>query len=162
METLAGNPVDATRDSTRRQTPGYLIRLMMHHPLSAGMRLGPEDAAAYQFAQDLRAASIERRLLAVWTHPANELCGLPRDAPGRFKVRAAIARALGLITGTSDYLFLWAGGSAAIEFKAADGRLEAEQRDFRDWCGACGVPFHVVRSAAEGLAVLRDAGVLAG
>ena len=141
-------------------TPGFLIRLMQHKPLAAGTRLGPEDTAAYAFAQDLRSATIERRLRAVWTHPANELCGLPKDTPRRFLVRAAMARALGLITGTSDFLFLWAGGAMAIEFKSEDGRLTPNQRDFRDWCALIGVPFHVVRGAAEGLALLREAGVL--
>ena len=155
----------AARESPQRsessaRTPGFLIRLMQHHPLSARTRLGPEDGAAYQFAQDLRAATIERRLRAVWTHPANELAGLPKDTPRRFLLRAAIARALGLITGTSDYLFLWDAGSMVIEFKSDTGRLTAEQRDFRDWCAAAGVPFHVVRSSGEGVALLRSAGVL--
>ena len=140
-------------------TPGYLVRLMQHRPLT-DVRLGPEDSIAYGFAQDLRVATLAGRLRAVWTHPANELCGLPKGTPRRFLVRAAMARALGLITGTSDFLFLWSSGAMAIEFKSADGRLTPNQRDFRDWCNATGVPFHVVRSAGDGLALLRDAGVL--
>ncbi len=152
---------DAARDSTRRHTPGFLIRLMQHRPLADGSSLGPEDGAAYKFAQDLRVATMQQRLRAVWTHPANELASVDKTMPRRFMVRAAIARALGLITGTSDFLFLWDAGSMAIELKSADGRLTAHQRDFRDWCALTGVPFHVVRSSAEGLALLRDAGVLA-
>jgi hypothetical protein len=134
---------------------------MQHRPLADGSSLGPEDGAAYKFAQDLRVATMQQRLRAVWTHPANELASVDKTMPRRFMVRAAIARALGLITGTSDFLFLWDAGSMAIELKSADGRLTAHQRDFRDWCALTGVPFHVVRSSAEGLALLRDAGVLA-
>jgi hypothetical protein len=141
-------------------TAAFLIRLMSHVPLSAGTRLGPEDTAAYSFAQDLRAATLEGRLRAVWTHPANELAGLPPGTPRKFLIRAAIARALGLITGTSDFLFLWDGGALAIEFKSKDGSLTPNQRDFRDWCELVGVPFHVVRSAPAGLDLLRGAGVL--
>ncbi len=141
-------------------TPAFLLRLMSHAPLSANTRLGPEDAAAYGFAQDLRKATMEGRLRAVWTHPANELAGMAPGTPRKFLIRAAIARALGLITGTSDFLFLWQGGALAIEFKSKDGSLTPNQRDFRDWCAMVGVPFHVVRSPAAGLALLRDAGVL--
>lgn len=145
-------------------TPAFIVRLMHHKGLSstACANLGPEDAEAYRFAQDLRQASLEGRLLAVWTHPANELAGVGKTVGGKFRVsvQSAIAKALGLITGTSDYLFLFRGGSIAMEFKAADGSLRSSQRDFRDWCLAMGVPFHVVRSRAEALEVLRGAGVL--
>ena len=137
------------------------MRLMSYRPLSRNVALGAEDAECLQFANTLRAAALEGRLRAVWTHPANELAGLPPSSPRKFLVRAAIARALGLITGSSDYLFLWADGGCAIEFKAGRNGLSDGQRDFRDWCRDQGVPFHVVRSADAGLQVLRDAGALA-
>lgn len=145
-------------------TPAFILRLMFHKGLSSSVKLGPEDAEAYRFAQDLRLASIEGRLLAVWTHPANELAGMGKTVNGKFRVavQAAIARALGLITGSSDYLFLCRAGSLALEFKSADGRLTQGQKDFRDWCKALDVPFHLVRSREEGLAVLRAAGLLIG
>lgn len=145
-------------------TPAFIVRLMHHKGLSstACAKLGPEDAEAYRFAQDLRQASLDGRLLAVWTHPANELAGMGKTVNGKFRVavQAAIAKALGLITGSSDYLFLHQRGAIAMEFKAKDGSLTQGQRDFREWCNACGVPFHVVRSRAEAMGVLRDAGVL--
>lgn len=142
-------------------TPAFLLRLMSYRPLSRNVALGPEDLECLAFTTELRAAALEGRLRAVFTHPANELAGLPPSAPRRFLVRAAIARALGLITGSSDYLFLWQGGSLAIEFKAGRNGLSDGQRDFRDWCAHVGVPFHLVRSAQAGLQILRDAGVLA-
>lgn len=143
-------------------TPAYLIRLMGHASLSRGFKLGPEDREAYTFANDLRAAVLEGRLRAVWTHPANELGGMVTMVRGKPRVPplVALARALGLITGSSDYLFMWSGGSCAVEFKSATGRLSPAQRDFRDWCALVGVPFHLVRSAADGLAILREHGVL--
>lgn len=143
-------------------TPAFIVRLMHHKGLSSSVQLGPEDAEAYRFAQDLRQASIEGRLLAVWTHPANELAGVGRTVNGKFRVlvQAAIAKALGLITGSSDYLFLCRAGSLALEFKSATGTLTQGQKDFRDWCKALDVPFHVVRSREEALNVLRKAGIL--
>ena len=143
-------------------TPAFIVRLMHHKGLSSSVQLGPEDAEAYRFAQDLRQASIEGRLRAVWTHPANELAGVGKTVNGKFRVlvQAAIARALGLITGSSDYLFLHQTGSLALEFKSKTGRLTEGQTDFRDWCRAINVPFHVVRSREEALAILRDEGLL--
>ena len=144
-------------------TPAFLVRLMNHHSLARSVHLGPEDREAYSFANELRVATIEGRLKAVWTHPANELGGMTqkrRDGSIYVPVQIAIARALGLITGSSDYLFLWDGGSCAIEFKSAIGRLSPSQIDYRDWCELSHVPFHIARSAAEGLTILRNHGVL--
>ncbi|CAB5162434.1 hypothetical protein UFOVP152_28 [uncultured Caudovirales phage] len=141
-------------------TPAYLLRLM-HYVKLTRVTLGPEDLTCMAFVTELRAATLGGRLRAVWTHPANELAGLSPRSPRPMLVRAAIARALGLITGSSDYLFLWEGGSLAMEFKSDKGSLTDGQRDFRSWCADMGVPFHVVRSASAGLQILRDAGVLA-
>jgi|EndMetStandDraft_7_1072992.scaffolds.fasta_scaffold370686_2 hypothetical protein len=147
----------------RRVAP-FLLRLMDHAALSAALvrSLGPEDSEAYRFANELRGLTLEGQLDAVWTHPANELAGVviskgkPRASP-----QAALARALGLITGTSDYLFLWSTGSGAIEFKSATGRLTDGQKDFRSWCEHRGVPFALVRTVGEALDVLRGWGRIA-
>ena len=90
---------------------------------------------------------------AVWAHPANELC--KPDAA------TAVARALGLITGTGDYLFLWRDGSGVIEAKSATGSLTPAQRDFRDWCADRGVRWAKIRTADQGEVTLREWGVLA-
>lgn len=143
-------------------TPTFLIRLMNHRALSRSFNLGPEDREAYGFANDLRAATLEGRLRAVFCHVPNELAGIVRvTKQGRRPLpQAALAKALGLITGAADYLFCWSGGSCAMEFKSATGRLTEPQRDFRSWCEATGVPFHIIRSSAEGLYLLRTYGVL--
>lgn len=139
-------------------TPAFLVRLMAYTPLSRGMKIGPEDREALVFANALRAASLEGRLAAVWTHPANELAGVTRSTNygPRPLPQAALARALGLVKGASDYLFLWRGGAGAIEFKSAEGSLTQGQRDFREWCAAVGVPFRVARSTPEALGFLTE------
>lgn len=141
----------------------FLVRLMNHASLSRSVKLGPEDSAAYEFAQDLRVATLEGRLRAVWCHVPNELGGMvKKDSRGRVSVPLpiAIARALGLIKGVSDYLFQWAGGCCVMEFKSKVGRLTDAQRDFRAWCELHHVPFYIIRSSAEGMAILREKGVL--
>lgn len=130
----------------------FLVRLMTYTRLSQRVRLGPEDLVSIEFANRLRVATIEGRLRAVWTHPANELATRG--------VAAAIARAAGLITGASDFLFLASDTSLALEAKSLTGSLTPGQRDFRDWCAAQGVPFHVFRSADQGEAILRARGLL--
>lgn len=143
-------------------TPAFLLRLMGHAALSRTVKLGPEDTEAYRFANALRAAVLEGRLHAVWTHPANELAGFTTVANGKRRVplAVAIAKALGLITGSSDYWFCWSSGSGLIEFKSATGSLSPSQRDMRDWCEAQGVRFVVARSCEQGLEILRGWGVL--
>ncbi|QUT04032.1 hypothetical protein KFK14_12835 [Sphingobium phenoxybenzoativorans] len=136
-------------------TPGFLVRLMTYVRLSRNVRLGPEDFMACEFANRLRVATLEGRLHAVWTHPAQELAHGHRNG-----VAGAISKALGLVTGTSDYLFLWDGGSAALEAKSQTGTLTQAQKDWREWCAHRGVPFHVFRTADEGEAILRGLGVL--
>lgn len=142
-------------------TPSFLLRLMDHVALARSFALGPEDAEAYAFANALRALTLEGRLKAVWTHPANELAAAT-VVKGKVRVppRVALAKALGLIGGSSDYLFLWDGGSAAFEFKSDKGSLSPSQRDWRDWCDRADVPFHVVRSVRQGLNLLECLGVL--
>lgn len=136
-------------------TPAHLIRLMSHRPFRG--KLGPEDTQAYAFANALRVAVLEGRLKAVFCHVANELA---YAKGGKQTAQAGKARALGLITGTSDYLFLAGQQSLALEFKSDTGRLTEPQSDFAKWCRDCGVPYFIVRSAAAGLTILANHGVL--
>ena len=136
-------------------TPSHLVRLMQHVPFRA--KLGPEDAESYAFANQQREATLNGSLRAVWTHPANELA---YAKGGKQTAQAGKARALGLITGTSDYLFLAKDGAIAIEFKSDTGRLTEGQSDFSKWCLGCGVPYFIVRSAEAGLTILANHGVL--
>lgn len=134
----------------------FLVRLMQYTSLSARLRLGPEDFMAVQFANALRVHVLEGRLRGVFCHVPNELAGSARATPA-----AAIARAAGLISGASDYLFLWDSGSGVLEAKSKTGSLSPSQKDWRDWCVATGVRHAVFRSVEEGEAQLREWGVLA-
>jgi hypothetical protein len=138
-----------------RATPAHIINLMYHIPFSG--KLGPEDAEAYVFANELRKAAMLGKLKAVFTHPANELAYAPSPA---LRVQAGKARALGLITGTPDYLFCWSKGCLGMEFKSKTGTLTEGQKDFMRWCADAGVPYVVVRSSDAALAILVEYGVL--
>jgi hypothetical protein len=136
-------------------TPAHLVRLMAHVPFRG--KLGPEDAEAYAFANSLRLATLEGRLSAVWTHPAQELC---HAKGGRMMIQAAKARALGMITGTSDFLFMSGKRNLAIEMKSKTGSLTDPQKDFAAWCRDNAIPYYVARSCDAGLTILAEYGML--
>ncbi|MBA4306435.1 MAG: hypothetical protein C0429_06820 [Sphingopyxis sp.] len=129
----------------------YLIRLMRYTALSRAIRLGPEDRIAIEFANEMRKAVLEGRLRAVFVHVPNEL--------NRRTAAGAIARALGLIPGTADYLFLHATGAFALECKAPGGVQTENQKDFEEWCRNNSVPYHIFRTVAEGVDLVRKQGV---
>lgn len=136
--------------------PPFLIRLLVCKPLRGG-RLGPEDKIAIDFASRLRAHSLQGRLRAAWTHVPNEVGG----GNGRgSQIRYAIAKAMGMVTGCPDYLFLSGAGAWALEAKAGRNVLTDGQKDFREWCALHGVPFSVFRTPDEGEEKLREWGVL--
>ncbi|MRX32801.1 hypothetical protein [Aminobacter sp. MDW-2] len=137
-------------------TPAVLLRLMERPLLGKTLQLGPEDRICIEFANRLRAWTIEGRLSGVWTHIGNELAGGTKNA----SIRYAIARALGLISGATDYVFLWDGGCGVIEAKAGKNDLTPRQVDFASWCAARRVPHRVMRSADEGEGILREWGAL--
>lgn len=133
---------------------GALLRLMEVRPFKG--RTGPEDRLAIEVANSLRAWSIEGKLLATWTHIPHEVGGGGITA----KVRMALAKAMGLIKGSGDYVFVWAAGGGWIELKTDTGSLNPLQKDFRDWCAAREVRWARARSVEEFTATLVEWGAL--
>src|SRR3546814_923482 len=68
-------PIKGTTSS--KEPPSFLsaiVRLMAYaHPRN--LKIKAEERLAIDFANALRAATIEGRLRSVWTHPANEIAG---------------------------------------------------------------------------------------
>lgn len=122
--------------------PAFLVRLL--HYRAPRCRLGPEDREARDFADQLRAWTLEGRMRCVWWHTASELAG---GGGKSAQVRYAVAKALGLIPGSPDYVFAGDGSAFLLELKAPGGSLTESQRDFRDWCLHCGVTYAVAKGA---------------
>ena len=121
------------------------------------MKLGPEDAICIDFANRLRAFTLDGRLSAIWCHVGNEIGG----GRGRSsQIAYAVAKAMGFISGFPDYIFGWGGGCGLMEFKAKAGTQSDSQRWFQAWCERVGIPYEIVRSADDGEALLRKWGVL--
>lgn len=119
-------------------------------------RTGPEDRIAIEVGNMLRAATLEAKLSAVWTHIPHEVGGGNHLS----SIRYALAKAMGLITGSADYVFVWPEGGGWIELKSKTGSLSPAQRDFKQWCSTTGVKHAVCRSCEEVEETLRTWGVL--
>jgi hypothetical protein len=124
-----------------------LMRLMHFKPFRSKVP-GPEEILAMEVANFLRAATLDGRLLGVWTSISNEvgfISGKHRNS-GHAQMKYAKAIAMGMIVGAPDYVFVWPGGGGFIELKSKTGSLSPAQKDFASWCVANGVNHAVSKS----------------
>lgn len=136
-------------------TPSYLVTLMTR-PRLGRVKLGPEDIESIDFANRLRAWTLEGRLKAVWWHTASEVGGGAKNAA----IRYVVAKALGLIPGAPDFVFLAPAGGFCLEMKAKSGSMSESQKDFQAWCAHAGIPYAVCKGADAAEAQLRAWGLL--
>lgn len=161
----------------RSTAPDWLEALLLRGPFT-GRHKGPEDEQCILFADQLREAALCGRLRATFTHIPHEVGGggftkvvdgqRQRFGAHNAMVRYSLAKALGLVTGSYDYVLVWKGGGCWIEFKRPavaatphhaakrKGALTPEQRNFGRWCDSLEVPHHVCHTAKEALLLLRD------
>lgn len=146
----------------------WLIRLMWRPRLSTGVRLGPEDRLAIEVADQCRAWTLEDRLRGIWWHTANE-AGAGSDKRKR-EIQMAKARALGMIPGTPDLMFIGPKYTTdfyevlhailLIELKAPKGTRSANQADFAAWANHHDIAYLICRSLAEVEEALTKHGLL--
>lgn len=136
-----------------------ILRLLDFKPF-AGKR-GPEDDLSMAVANMLRAATLEGKLDAVWTSIPHEVGAVRRGSPqlGVAKAKYAKQKAMGMITGSGDFVFVWPNGGGFIELKVG-AQLSPAQRDFRDWCAGSGNRYAVCKSVDEVVATLRSWGAM--
>jgi hypothetical protein len=135
----------------------HIDRLMSRKniPYNVGRRiitLGTEESMCVEFADLLRINTINGSLRAVWTHVPNE--------GKRGWLVALIMRAMGMIPGCPDYIFLWQTGSGVIEFKAPKGKIQPNQKDFKEWCDNAGIRHAYCYNLDAAVEVLRAWNVL--
>jgi hypothetical protein len=136
------------------RTPNRFVLLMR---ILAGVgaqvrRLKPESMLSVDVACRLKAHSLTGDLRAVWFKVPNE--------GKRTPAVAAILKAMGMIPGVWDFVFLWQDGSGVIELKAGRNKLTGAQADFAHWCDLEGVRKAEARSYREVEAVLKEWGIL--
>lgn len=115
-----------------------------------------EDAICINFASKLQRLTRQGEFKCVWFHVANEYAGKER------KLFGAKLKAMGKVSGVSDYVFMRGGKNLAIEFKtkAKTSKQSEGQKAFEAWCKENGVPYHIARSSQEGFDILKQHGLL--
>ena len=123
----------------------FLLRVLDFKPFRG--KRGPEDNLSIDVATMLRAAALEGRLRAVFTSIPNEVGAVSRNSPmfGAATARYAKQKAMGMIAGAGDFVFVWPEGGGWIELKV-EASLSWAQKDFRDWNEATGNRYAVCRS----------------
>ena len=58
-------------------------------------------------------------------------------------------KAVGLVAGVSDTIFLWRGTALLIEFKTPTGRQSAKQKEWQAKAEAQGFRYYIVRSLED-------------
>lgn len=90
--------------------------------------------------------------------PAVRIVAVP-NAGKRTAWAARQVKREGLAKGFPDVICLWPGnGFAAIEFKAAKGKISVDQEEWIDAIAAMGFPVTVSRGAEHAIEFLREAG----
>jgi len=132
-------------------TYDLLSILLPYKPISSAL-LKPEQKICVEFANSLRALTLEGKLPYVWYHIPNEF--LPSTTKNfTFELKQ---KHMGKIAGVPDYCFIGKGDSFFIEFKASRGKLTLSQKTFEGWCKREGVDYFLCRSAEEGIGVVRS------
>jgi hypothetical protein len=118
------------------------------------VKLRPEDAKCITFADRMRVVVDNGSYRGIWCHIPNE--------GKRGVLSQLVIRAMGLIKGAPDYMFMGTWGHGVIEFKDGKNNLEDYQRYFRYWCERDGVNHATVWSAEQAFEVLKKWGALEG
>lgn len=134
----------------------HVVRLMNWKPFKT-KKPKPEQIICTEFANQVRMLTLDDKLDGIWTHVPNEIGWSPNRTA---QMLYALAKSMGMIVGTSDYIFLKSNGSLALEAKSKTGKQHPGQKDFQQWCEDNDIPYRVFRSSDEGIAILKEYGFI--
>ena len=126
--------------------------LMHRGKLNWNWALEPEQRLSIEFADIMRGLTLKGVYRGVWGHVPNE--------GKRHQIVAAIMKAMGMISGTPDYFFIWPGGAGVIELKFGDNKLTDNQWHYQLWCEAEGLNHAVCWSSQEAISKLTEWGAI--
>jgi len=120
-----------------------------------GLRpLKEEELISARTRSFMVAQKLSGRYVGVFAHIPNE--------GKRSQQAARLLKAMGMIPGFVDWVFMGPWGNCVIELKLpgkAD-KLRQSQLDFKEWCDSDGVPHFVCTSVAQVEAALLSVGAL--
>lgn len=126
--------------------------LMSRGKIPMHWKVDPEQRICIEFADRMRGLVLSGRYRGVFCHLANE--------GKRHQLTALVMKAMGMITGAPDYVFMWKGGNGLIEFKAGRGKQTESQAYFQMWAESESVAYALCRSSDEALDTLRAWGAI--
>tara|TARA_Y100001963_G_scaffold154819_1_gene244453 strand:+ start:1637 stop:2239 length:603 start_codon:yes stop_codon:yes gene_type:complete len=115
-------------------------------------KLKPEAAICIDFADKCRFLTRSGELQALWFTVPNEA--------RRSIHQRTIFRAMGLLPGAPDYIFIGSESAVCIEFKTAKGTQSIAQKAVESYCRELGITYEIARSSEEGLNILQKNGLL--
>lgn len=130
------------------------FKLFLNRIKNSTRVLKTEHSECAKFVSYLIEMTIRDRCKAVWFHPCNEVSNNTQWGFGH------LLTMLGKIKGAPDYVFVWEGGGAFIEFKAPSQKLSDSQGLFQEWCEDKKAIHVVATSSAEAIQFLTELGVL--
>ena len=83
------------------------------------------------------------------THPLTRGLFFAVNNNSEHVVWAMNRKAVGLVAGVADTIFLWAGEAYLIEFKTPTGRQSAKQKEWQNKVVAAGFWYYIIRSLEE-------------
>lgn len=112
-----------------------LLATILRLPNSGGYKLGPEDKLSAELFRWMRQALRQDAYRGWFLHIANEYTNVAGNEL-QSRIRSNKARAMGMVAGAVDWLFIWPVGNLFdvgwIELKHK-GRLSPNQEIFRKW-----------------------------
>lgn len=177
--------VEPARAPERTPPPVVFPTRLLIPAHTSGLKLNEEQAISAQLYHALVAEDAAGRLKAVCTCIANEL-PIPAFTEQLRVAAVKIAqkrRAMGVIPGAADWVFLWRGGSGFIELKTPGGQVRLrqvkrvsgpklhpvktqpgiqsdDQKAFQAWCERLEVPYVVRTNVQDSIATLQEWGAI--
>jgi hypothetical protein len=137
---------------TTKKQVDWVLELFLKIPRVSNVK--GEHLECVNFAKELQALTIKKEFKAVWTHVQNEFAGKKRPVWG------SLMKAMGKVSGMSDYFFMWDGGNLLLEMKIPGGRMSDNQKAVKAWADEMNVPYEVAWSTEEAFDILQKYGLL--
>jgi hypothetical protein len=129
-----------------------IIKILLPYQKVKWDSLKPEQKICVEFANSLRALTLEGKLPYIWYHIPNEF--LPSTRVNfTYDLKQ---KHMGKISGAPDYCFVGKGDGFFIEFKTSRESLTSSQKIFRNWCEIVGTDYYVCQSAQEGMKIVKE------
>ena len=111
----------------------------------------PEAEIQIRIIRAIRSEVKEKNWPVLWFSVPNQL----EISGKRAMMLYILRRMMGVVKGAPDIVIGINGRMLAMEVKAAT-KLSIDQKDFREWCSRCGVPYHMVTSAEQAISIIKS------